>query len=115
MSPTEEPSPPLRAPFGPREAADLWLAVGDRAVAADDPRAALLAFEQAAAAARRAGDPPRQIIAHLERAAALCELGRWDDLSAVAENLLAVRNTGPLPAGSWLQATLFARFVERAE
>ena len=97
-----------------REAAALWFEEGDRAVAAGDPRASLSAFEQAAAACVRAGDPGLETAARLEIAIALLHLERWDEFERAVSRLEDLRHRENLPGGVLLRAGVFARIARYA-
>jgi len=97
-----------------REAATLWFEEGDRAVAADDPRAWLAAFEQAAAACLRAGDPGREIAARLEIAAAYFHLERFAELERAISRLDDLARRKNLPEGVLVRARVFARVARSA-
>jgi len=108
------PSDPLPALLDPRQAVDLWFEEGDRAVAAEKPRACLAVFEQAAAACLRAGDPGREIAALLEVAAAFFQLERFDDFERAISRLDDLARRRNLPEGVLVRARVFARVARSA-
>ncbi|HXU44352.1 MAG TPA: hypothetical protein VN783_02415, partial [Thermoanaerobaculia bacterium] len=105
---------PPSASHDPRKAVDLWFEEGDRAVATENPRAALPAFEQAAAACLRAGDPGREIAARLEIAAATFHLERFGELERAISRLDDLARRKNLPEGVLVRARVFARIARSA-
>jgi len=100
-----------KVPLDAHQAAALWFEVGDRAIAARNPGAALLAFDRAAEACFRAGDPGRELDARLEIAAALCQLERWQDFERAVGELDDLHRRKNLPEGVLVRARVFARIA----
>ena len=110
----DPPSDPSSPSLDSRKAVDLWFEEGDRAVAAEKPRAWLAAFEQAAVACLRAGDPGREIAALLEIAAAYLHLGRFDEFERAVARLDDLARRKNLPEGVLVRARVFARIARSA-